>query len=481
MGSLVAVVLVATAAAVNQAIPSLAASSLHLRSSALLWVVDAYVVVFAALLLPAAALADRLGSRRALVSGLAVYVFGTAVCALAPDSALLLLGRGVAGLGASLALPTSLSVQLAVTDKARAPHVVAVWTAATAAGGVLGNTLGGVLVEWGGWRSLFIGLFPLAVLSLALAVRYTPAVAPKPRTLDLAGTALIVLAFVGLLAGLVEGPAVGWASGTVIAAFVAAVAGVIGYMAVSRRSAQPVIDPVVFTSPAARGAMLGIVASFVGLFGLFLSYGQFLQGVLGFGPALSGVAVVPAAAALVPASRLAPRFTARFGARLVAVGGLTVLAGGLVGVSFWGVGTHYAAFAGWLVVIGAGAGVAGPPLSHTLISALPPQRASTGAALNSATREVGSALGVAIVGSATASSFASHLPSGVSRLAGRTPTFGHALAVVDARDLDAVRTAFAHGSGVGLRIAAAALILATGLVAAWVPGRGASRAGRPGR
>ena len=360
-----------------------------------------------------------------------------------------------------LCLPTSLSIQLATVAPEHRHRAVATWTAATGLGGAVGNVVGGSLISLGGWRGLFWGFLPVGLgLPGCRDNAIFPKVIPHPRPLDLSGAALTGLGFVALLAGLVEGPAQGWDSGLVLGCFAASVVLIGSYVLTALRRAHPLLDPRLFAIPEVRASALGIVSIFVALFGLFLSYGQYLQLVKGESPAVAGVAVLPLVVPFFLCSRAANRLVTRWGAPRTAQTGMVIAAVGVLLISTWSASTSYLTFAATIAVAGVGMGLAGPPLSQSLVAALPVERAGVGATLNSTAREVGSALGVAVVGTVTGSRFAH---------AG----FGHrsAGAVIGGLQGSPARSAenaFAHASGTGLQVAAGLLLLGTALTASWM-------------
>lgn len=206
-------------AAINLAVPQLAASSLQPTSSNLLWIVDAYVVIFACLVIPAGAAGDKLGRKGVLMAGLGIFAFGAVVSAMAPNVAIMLIGRAITGLGAACVLPNCVGVLLHATAPERRPHALAVWAAATGIGGVVGNVGGGAVLSAGSWRALFEAVALIAACCLAWVARSAPRSARLERTLDLPGTLLFVAAFVALLIGIIEGPELGWGSTVVLIAF----------------------------------------------------------------------------------------------------------------------------------------------------------------------------------------------------------------------------------------------------------------------
>ncbi|GAA2074948.1 MFS transporter [Streptomyces albiaxialis] len=398
------VLAVALVAAVNLALPKLAASGLEPGHAQLVWIVDAYVLVFACLLIPAGALGDRRGRKGALLAGLAVFAAGCVLAALAPDVGVLIAGRALSGAGAALIMPATLSLAVGSAPPGRRAHAVAVWTAATGAAGIVGNLGGGLVLQYLPWQGLFWASAPLALLLLALTARLAPRMAPSPTAgpADPPGTALLVLASLALLTGIIEGPQHGWGSALVLGSFAAAA--VLGalFLAHGLRSARPLFDPRVFRARALRGGTLGIAATFFGLFALFYVNAQYLQYEKGYSPALAGLAIGPVAVGMIAVSRYSPALVRRLGRTPLVAAGLTCVVAGLALLSLLTSGTPYVWYAGILLLLSLGMGLAMPALSTTVLGALPDARAGLGSGLNGAAREFGSALGVAVMGTVLA-------------------------------------------------------------------------------
>lgn len=397
------VVVVAMVAAINLALTELAASSLHPDATALLWIVDSYLLVFGCLLIPAGALADRWGRKGAILVGLGLFAAGCGISAAAGSVAVLLAGRVVTGAGAALVMPSTLALLLQVTPAVRRSHAIATWTAATGAAGALGNLGGGLVLDRLPWQGLFLVMGPLALL-LAVAVAFlAPRGERRDTPLDITGAVLLTLATFALLIGIVEGPGRGWTSAPVVGAFLAAVVLVTAFVAHASRSAAPLVDPRLFRIPSVRIGAIGVATVFFGLFGLFFVNAQYLQHVRGYSPLLTGVAILPLPMVMVVVSRRSVGWAARIGARSVVLAGFVALSAGLGVLSLVDATTPYAVYATGLMVVAAGMGLAVPSLSGGIMSALPPSLAGMGSGLNSAAREVGSALGVAVVGTVLSS------------------------------------------------------------------------------
>ncbi|MEU8779130.1 MFS transporter [Streptomyces sp. NPDC048606] len=439
-------------AAVNLLIPQLAASSLRPGAGELLWAVDAYVIVFAALLIPAGALGDRYGRKGALLGGLALFAVGGAVSALAGDPAVLIAGRGLCGAGAALIMPATMSVLVHLSPPEQRGRALATWTLAAGLGGLAGNVGGGLAGEFLTWRALFWAVVPLAAL-LALAVaRTVPRTPARPEAaVDPLGALLLAAALLALVYGIIEGPGYGWTSVRVGSAFGAG-AGLLALFVVrGLRAARPLFDPRIFLSRRLRAGALGIGAAFFGLFALFFVNAQYLQYAKGFSPAVTGLAIVPLTVGMAVVPRYGARLQERVGPRLPVGLGLGLIGAGLLLVSTVGADTPYAVYALHLLVLSVGTGLCAPSLTLSVVASLPAHQAGLGAGINTAAREIGAALGVAVVGTVLASRFRGD-PTDPAQVA-----------------------AFTDAMGVALRTVAVALLVAAATVVAGYRGGGAGR------
>jgi MFS family permease len=457
------VVVVAMVAAVNLALPKLSSSSLHPSSTELLWVVDAYILVFGCLLIPAGALGDRRGRKGVLLAGLGVFAAGCLIAAAAPTVAVLVTGRVVSAVGAALVMPATLSLLLQVTPPERKPHAIGTWTSATGAAGALGTLGGGAVLQWLPWQALFLVIGGLALVLAAVVMRAAPAGVRHPANLDPIGTLLLTCSVFVLLFAIISSADHSWTSGLLIGSFAAAAFLLAAFTTYALRTAHPVLDPRVFAIPRLRAGALGVAAVFFGLFALFYVNAQYLQYAKGYTPLITGVAILPLPLGMIATSRRSITLARRVGTRTVVAGGMVLLAAGLGALSFVKASTPYPPYGLALLAISVGMGLSVPSLSTGIMSSLPPARAGIGSGLNSAVREIGSALGVAIVGTVLGSHFSGALPgtlrqhadsvSAALNAAQRLGNAVHTQAVAD----------FTGAMALGYRVIAA-LVLACALV-----------------
>ncbi|MDL4813918.1 MFS transporter [Actinomadura opuntiae] len=477
------VLVVATVAAINLSIPKLSASGLHPSATGLLWIVDSYVLVFGCLLIPAGAAGDRFGRKGALLAGLGVFAAGCVLSAAAPAVAVLLAGRLVTGVGAALIMPATLSLLLQVTEPARRPQAIAVWTAATGVAGAVGNLAGGAVLQWLPWQCLFLAGAAAAAVLAGLVAWAAPVGERHRADLDVPGALLLTAALFALLFGIIEGSERGWASAPVLGGFGCAAVLLAVFGAHAMRAAHPLLDPRMFAGAALRSGVLGIGAAFFSLFALFFVNAQYLQYAKGYTPLVTGVAISPVVVGMIVVSRRSVGLGHRFGNRPLITTGLLVIAGGLGLLSLADASTPYPVYAVDLLVMSVGMGLCVPPLSVGVMSALPPGRAGLGSGLNGAAREIGSALGVAVLGTVLTARFADALPPA---LAGHAHSAGEAIAAADANGAgqeahQQVIAAFTGAMSSGFRVVGVIACAAAVLVALGLPRRNAPEgSGRDG-
>jgi EmrB/QacA subfamily drug resistance transporter len=460
----------------NVALPSIA-RDLGASSSQLQWVVDAYMLVFAGLLLTAGSLGDRFGRRRALSAGLLVFGTGSVLAALSGGTGELIASRALMGVGGALIMPSTLSILTAIFPAEERAKAIGAWAAVAGLGIALGPIAGGWLVEHADWHWVFIVNVPIVVLALGLGRVLVPESRdPSPDRADIPGAALSTLGLTALLWGIIEAPGRGWTAGPILAAFALAVLVLGLFAAWELRTSSPMLDVRLFADRRFSGASAAIALAFFGLFGVLFFTSQYLQSVHGFSALEAGVWSLPVAAGIALGGPSGARLSARIGAKLTVSGGLFVLAAGLVLYSTARPGSGFGLIGGAEVILGAGIGLAMTPATDSIMGTLPPERASVGSAMNDTVRQVGGALGVAILGSVLSSHYragmdgaAQGLPAGAGHAA--RDSIAGASAVAD-RIGGAAGSTLHHAASVayvdGMQIAmlvAAAVTLVGALVA----------------
>lgn len=408
---------------VNVALPSIG-RQLHGGVTGLEWIVDGYVVVFAALLLSSGTLSDRLGASRALAAGLVAFTVASAACGLAPALPFLLAARVFQGAAAAIMLPTSLAlVRQSFTDANKLARAIAIWTAAGGAAVAAGPVIGGLLTGTIGWRAIFFVNLPVGLVGLAALCRVPPS--PRhPARLDLVGQVTAIAAAAGLAIGAIQGGHQGFGSPVAwvsLALFALAAA---AFVVVERRAAQPMVPLDLFRSKTVSSATVtGLIVNFA-FYGEVFVMSLFFQQELGRSPAVTGLMFVPMTALVAGVNLLAGRLAQRHGLRGPLVTGQFVLAGGLLGFLAVGHAAPTALIEALLVPIGVGLGLTIPPLTTAFMDDIRAEQAGVGAGVLNSSRQLGSALGVAVFGALLSTNFVSGLHASV--LLGAGTVFGTA-------------------------------------------------------
>jgi len=402
----------------NVALPTLE-RDLGASASELQWIVDAYMLVFAGLLLTAGALGDRFGRKRALNIGLLIFGAGSAWSAMAGSAESLIAARALMGVGGAFIMPSTLSILTATFPAGERARAIGIWAAVAGLGIVIGPLSGGWLLEHASWHAVFVVNLPFVVATL-IAGRWLVRESRDPGAgkLDLLGFALTITGLTALVWAIIEAPSTGWTDPAILGAFgLAAVA--LGLFAVwELRAPAPMLDVRLFRNRRFSAASIAISLMFFAMFGTIFFLTQYLQLVLGFSALEAGVRVMPVAAGLIIGGPLSARLAQRIGTKLVVAGGLVLVAGGLSILSFAEVGSSYGIVAASLSVFGMGLGLAMAPATDSIMGALPVAKASVGSAVNDATRTTGGALGVAVLGSLLSSHYRGAMESVTHALPG---------------------------------------------------------------
>jgi EmrB/QacA subfamily drug resistance transporter len=395
---------------VNVALPTLA-RDLDADIGDLQWVVDAYTLVFAGLLLLAGALGDRYGRRRMLLVGLGVFGAASTWAAYSGGVDELIAARAVMGAGAALIMPATLSLLINVfTDTRERSMAVGVWAATAGLGVALGPVIGGLALSRFWWGSIFLVNAPLVAIAMVAGHRLIPETRdPVVRRIDWAGAGLSGAGLVALVWAVIEAPSKGWTSSPVLGAGAIAIAALVAFVVWQRRADEPLLDLHLFNDARFTAASGTVMALFFALFGFLFLSTQYLQFVLGYSPLGAGVRALPYAGAMIAFAIGSPAIVARLGTKRVVTVGMLLFSAGLAVAATVSTGSGYSRIAIAMLLMGAGMGLAGAPATESIMGALPPERANIGSAVNDTTRELGGALGVAIVGSVMSSLYAANL------------------------------------------------------------------------
>ena len=365
------------------------------------WVVSAYTIAFAAFILTAGALGDRIGAKRVFMAGFAIFTAASLACALSPNAAVLIGARLVQGLAAAILVPNSLALlNHAYADDRERGRAVAVWAAGASLALTAGPFVGGALITLVGWRAIFLVNLPIGLAGLWLSWRYaSETTRARSREIDLPGQ-LAAIGALGALAGaIIEGGALGWEHPAVIAAFVGAAVLATLFIWRERRAMQPMLPLSLFGHRLfALTALVGLLVN-VAIYGLIFVLSLYFQRVNGLSAWWTGLAFVPMMGAVLPVNLLAPRLAERIGPCPTIVVGACVSALGCLGLLWIAADTRYWMICVQLIAISGGLGLLVPPLTSTLLGSVDKARSGIAAGVLNATRQTGSVLGVALFGS----------------------------------------------------------------------------------
>ncbi len=433
------------------------ARAAHASQTQLAWIIDAYSLVFASLLLPAGAAGDRFGRRRALIAGLAVFAAASAAAMTASSADELIGLRAVMGLGAALVMPATLSTITGTFASDQRTRAVSVWAAVAGGAAVLGILASGLVLQAWSWPSVFALNVILAAAAIAGTIGFVPESAdPDTPRLDIGGAVLAVTGLVALVYSIIEAPGQGWLSARTLAGLAAGLAVLAGFAGWELRRRVPMLNPRVFALPALAAGSLSIFVQFFALFGFIFIVLQYLQLIQGDSGLVSAVSMLPMAGAMLPASRLAPSLVARAGARVTCTAGLALIAAALVILARLTPASGYWPLAAGLIPLGAGMGLAMTPATSNITSALPASQQGVASALNDLSREVGGAVGIAVLASILTAVYQASLHPGpipAAQAASARSSVAVATRLGPAVAAQA-RTAFADGMHLALYIAA---------------------------
>jgi EmrB/QacA subfamily drug resistance transporter len=468
---------VSAVSGLNVALPSLA-RDFGATQTELTWIIDAYTVVFAGLLLAAGAIGDRLGRKGILVTGLIIFGVGAAGAAFTTDAGSLIALRAAMGIGAAGIMPTTLSVITTSFPDAERPKAIGVWVGVAGSGAVLGLFGTGLLLEFFDWHSFFWLNVTLAILGLIGAILVVPPSRdPDAGRFDTIGAILSLITVSALVYGIIE---IADTSAEEALPFTILGVGLVALVAFGlweRHHPDPLLDPRLFTLRGFSAGSLTILIQFFAAFGFFFTMLQYLQFVVDLSPLMAAVYMLPMPLALIPLARISPTIAARVGYRKVAPAGLVLMAIGFGIMSLLTVDFNYTHFVSGLVIFAAGMGLAGTPSTTAITQSLPREKQGVASAVNDVAREFGSALGIAVLGGILAAVYrnavadsTTQLPADIAEKVQESIAFTQSpmiSALGPAADAitTAARAAFVEATAASLLVAAAALI-ATAIVTA---------------
>jgi len=369
--------------------------------SELQWVVSAYTIAFASLILTAGALGDRLGAKRVFMAGFALFTAASLACTLAPNAAILIAARAVQGLGAAILVPNSLALlNHAYPDEKDRGRAIGMWAAGASLALTAGPLAGGALITLVGWRSIFLVNLPIGLGGFWLTWRFASETPVSPRReLDLAGQAAAIAALGALAGALIQGGRLGWTNVFVLAGFCAATLCAALFVVQERRVAQPMLPLSLFANRLfAMTSLVGLLVN-VAFYGLIFVLSLYFQEINDYSPFQTGLAFLPIMGVVLPVNLIAPRLAERIGAIATIVIGAVITATACLALLFIRQGTPYPAMLAQLMALGGGLGLLVPPLTSTLLGSVDKARSGIAAGVLNSTRQTGSVIGVALFGS----------------------------------------------------------------------------------
>ena len=463
----------------NLALPAIS-RDLGASTGSLQWMVDAYALVFAGLLFSAGTLGDRYGRKGALQVGLVLFLVGAAVAVVAETAGMVIAARAVMGVAAAFVMPSTLSIISNVFPAEERGKAIATWAGVSAGAAALGPTGSGLLLEHFWWVSVFLVNVPLAALALVLGHRLVPTSRnPEKRPVDVAGALLSIVGVAALVYAIIEAPHLGWAAGETQAAFAVAVVALGLFLWREATARYPMLDLGLFRDRRFSVASRGIALTYFTLFGTFFLVAQFLQLVLGVSALTAGFVQLPVSLIMLTVTPQVPKAVGRYGTRRVVAGGLALVGVGMAILAQLDSGASAWMVAAAMVPTALGIAATGAPLTTLMMAAVPPARAGMGSAMNNASRELGGAFGVAVLGSVLTTRYGSGVAAAIEGLPGSsraTADSSLAGAIEVAKDLpadtgaalvDTARNAFVDGfaqaglasAGLAVAVAVAALVL----------------------
>src|SRR5271167_42790 len=471
---------------VNVALPTLS-RELNADTAQLQWIVDAYTLVMAGLLLSVGSLSDRYGRRGWLSGGLAVFAVTSVVAAQVNSADGLIAARAAMGVGAAVIFPTTLGLITNIfTEPVPRAKAIGLWAAMVGVGVAVGPISGGWLLEHFWWGAIFLVNIPIALVAIIGGILFVPTSRdPAAPRVDVPGLVLSAAGVTALVYTVIEAPTWGWTSIRAAVGFTLAATILAGFAVWERRGTHPMLDISVFFNRRFSGGSLAVTAGFLTLFGFIFVITQYFQFIKSYSAFEAGVRLLPVAVSIAVASVLGPRIVERVGTTAVVAAGLAIFAGGLAWASTADAATPYLQIAAQMVLLGGGLGLTTAPATEAIMGSLSADKAGIGSAVNDTTRELGGTLGVAIVGSVFASVYTgglvrepalTALPGDVRSTmehstAAAYKVIGQLPAAQAAGVRDAVNHAFLGGMQIGSLVCAAIALAAAVVVAGLLPAR----------
>lgn len=390
---------IASVSGLNVAQPMLA-MEFDISQNTVLWIINIYTLTLASLLLPLGAVGDRIGRKKVLLAGLVIFGIASALSGVSANAGIMLASRLLTGIGAALIMPVTLAVITSTFPQEERSKAIGIWTGVAGGGGILGMYLSALLVDVASWRWLFLLPVVLAAVSIIMTTRFVPDSKEKSmHQFDVIGSLLSIIAIVGLIYGLHEAPGHGWNNSIVLLSIIIGLTGMIGFIFWELGHKSPLMDVRLFEKRSLSGGSITLLAVFGVQAGIFIVLFPFFQGVLGWSGLRSTLAMMPMALLMMISSGLAPKLAMRIGSRYTMAFGIALGAvGAMLMARLVSVNGGYFSVLPGMVIMGLGMGFSMTPSTEAITSSLPASRQGVASALNDITRELGTALGVAILG-----------------------------------------------------------------------------------
>ncbi|ADB52592.1 MFS transporter [Conexibacter woesei] len=467
---------------VNVALPSIQ-SDLNADLASLEWTINAYTLSLAVLLVVGGRLGDIFGRRKIFLIGVSVFALSSAAIGLAPSDTALIVGRAIQGIGAAMMMPATLSIVTNAFPPHERGKALGTWAGVSALALAIGPVVGGFLTEQVSWRAIFFLNLPVAAAAIAMTLFSTRESRDETvgRQLDYAGIATLTIGLTGLVLGLIEGNAWGWGSARIVGLFALAVVSLAAFVVVELRVRTPMVDFGVFRSRQFAGASsVGFIVSF-GMMAMFFFTALYMQNILGFSALEAGVRFLPTTLVLIVMGPLAGRLTDRIGPKPLLVSGMLITGASQIWQSFLTADTGYSFLLPSFVLMGIGMGLVMSPMTTAAMNSVDRTKAGVASGVLSMGRMVGSSLGVAIFGAVVASVGSAKLeqslpglPAGArDRLSESLGGGGVSDGAAPARIVDATHDAFISAFGTGMKISGIVAIFGAFVALALI------RGGRP--
>lgn len=467
----------------NVALPTIQ-KDLNASSSDLQWIVDSYTLVFAGLLLTAGSLGDRFGRRGALQIGFALFGVGSIASALVGSAGALIATRAFMGIGGALIMPATLSIITNVFPAHERPKAIGAWAGVAGLGGALGPLTGGFLVQHFYWGSVFLVNIPIVVVGVLAGFVLIPTSRdPEAPRLDPLGAVLSIVSLSVILYAIIEAPEQGWGSSSTLTRLAVGLVLLAAFIVWELRSDHPMLDVRFFEKPRFTAAAGAITLVFFAMFGSLFLQTQYFQFVLGYSPLETGIRMLPFAAAMMITAPFSSKVVQRIGTKFTVAIGLGLVTVGLVALTGLQADTPYGNIFWRLMLMSAGMGFTMAPATESVMGSLPIFKAGVGSAVNDTTRQIGGALGVAIVGSVLATTYSDRMGPILSTLPPAAGAAGNSIgaaqaianslpaqmAEVGAALIAASKSAFVTAMHQGVLVAAGATALGVIIVLLFLP------------